>query len=527
MMPEKKVLQLMRAVAPRRSSLVAESYALVKGGAVYVNDCKCGLRLAVETDAPDGVVNIALAVKAGRFDGAYVKNFDAAECVVFPRLGDSARDLNAGLFGARGLLSLDFAGYCKIDPDMRGALTGVFIGRGSVCATDGHRLLTRPASTPEGLEIVVPADAVNILKKLPPVESAVLHFDSVTPENRSLRLSGAGYVFDAELLAHDYPAFEKIIPKEFNCVAELSAAEVAELKAGVEILLPYTAKSRLICFDGERATVRNDCNGAYVGAAVPAVSAKRAAFNGGYLADILDVFPGGVNICTNVATAERYEKDKAAYEKALPELEKLRTEAEAAEAEYDRLEAEKGDLRNIDDIDDRRRALEHIEPAVGAAWNKFAAAGNAYKELRANCKEPTPPEEANKVCMISAAVFSAGDVTALLMPLKVLDDEYFSCETEPETVGVKPTAAKRPKPKTDAPAPNRAETVPHARVAATGFLMMKLSAEYANRGRGTAMSAVGDVLRVFESTLREVGEMSDADFAKLEAEVRRAAAVGD
>jgi hypothetical protein len=445
------VLQLMRAVAPRRSSLPAESYALIADGKIYVSDVKSGFYLTLETGAPEGVVNIALALKSGRIDGAYVNNFDASECVLFSRLGDTVMDLDPALFDrANGILSLDFAGRCKIYPDNNDALTGVFIGRNAICATDGHRLLTRPIATPEGVEIVVPAKAADILGKLPPVEDAALHFDCETPDKRKIRFYGAGYIFDTELIDGNFPAFEMCIPNEFNCVAELNAAEVAELKAGIDVLIPFTRKSNnMIAFAGELATVSNCETNKYVGATVPAVSARRAAFNGKYLSELLGMFPGGVNVNTTVATQEQYEKDKAAYDKALPELEKLRTEMNATEADYDKLAAEETDMRNIDDPDTRERALAEIKDAVGAAWDKFAVAGNAYKDFARNCHEPTPPDEANKAGMISPAVFRAGDVTALLMPLRIMydfDDPANNNGAKPEMLDVKPAKAASRKP---------------------------------------------------------------------------------
>jgi hypothetical protein len=46
-MTEKTVLQLMRAVAPRRSSLIAESYAPVRAGKISVTDVNGGLYLSM------------------------------------------------------------------------------------------------------------------------------------------------------------------------------------------------------------------------------------------------------------------------------------------------------------------------------------------------------------------------------------------------------------------------------------------------------------------------------------------------
>ena len=97
MIPEKKVIQLLRAVAPKRYSLVALGYAKVSGGKMEVTDADRYLR--VDVDAPDGVVNIALALKSGRIAGAYTESFDASECVQFPTSAPLGIAYDPALFG--------------------------------------------------------------------------------------------------------------------------------------------------------------------------------------------------------------------------------------------------------------------------------------------------------------------------------------------------------------------------------------------------------------------------------------------
>jgi len=212
----------------------ATGYAKVAGGKLEVTDVE--RFLSVDVDAPDGVVNIALALKIGRVVAAYTATFDVSDCVSFPAPPEVSVAINPAIFGAEsGLLSLDFADCAKKD-EAGGALHGIFIGRDAICATDGHKLLTRPTTTP-GIDFVVPGNVVDTLKKLPPVKTAVISIDGKT-----LYLTGEGYEFWARTIEGKYPDWEKVVPCGQNCVAELSAAEVAALKAGVDTLLPYAPR---------------------------------------------------------------------------------------------------------------------------------------------------------------------------------------------------------------------------------------------------------------------------------------------
>jgi hypothetical protein len=388
-------------------------YAPVKDGKIFVSDVD--RNLSMDIDAPDGVVDIATALKAKSIKNAYV-DVDPSDAGV-PWPGKHGEPVTVDTWFFHPLLGLPFADYAVDSASEafsnREKFSHVHMGGGYITATDGARLIRYGVEMPAELDVMIPVTVMDVLKKLGDWEITAASVDDAY-----LRVSGKDFEFAAKIkkLGKDekFADVDKLLAGyTFNVEAEITPEEIGQFRAGLAALKPFLTKTSLVRLDGERAIVANNEINKYVAAPVPQIVGEMAGYNAANLDLLLKTFEtANVKIYSCMVTDEMRTAREAKLKAAQDIVDAARAEHNAKREAYEELSRAQRDFVDkeihIGEYNELLKDLRFAMDEDNKTFKKLTDVESDYLKIE------------RATYFVQPLYWTSGSMIGLLMPVRVM-----------------------------------------------------------------------------------------------------------